>query len=340
LLLAACCSLLLSGCAGVQSALDPAGPQSGRISGHWWLMFYTLSAVFLIVMCVLLAAAFRTRRSVSSSETANLPDVKPEPGRERRMSHTVAGGIVVTIIILFVLLLSSFLTGRALYSIASAGEDALTVEVTGQQWWWKVQYSNRIPSQIVTTANEIHIPVNRPVRFKLTSQDVIHSFWIPNLHGKTDLIPGHVTYIWIRADRTGTYRGQCAEFCGYQHAHMAFTVIVESEEQFKAWYDAQLRPAAEPATPEQARGQQVFLTSPCILCHRIQGTDAGGAVGPDLTHIASRPTLAAGTLENTRGQLAGWVVDSQGIKPGNRMPPNNLEPQDLQSLLDYLQSLK
>jgi cytochrome c oxidase subunit 2 len=339
LLLIAYFSLFLSGCAGVQSALDPAGPQSGRIGGHWWLMFYTLSAVFLVVMCLLLAAVFRPRRNVRHDAAAT-PDVKPEAGRERRMSHTVIGGIVVTTVILFVLLVSSFLTGRALYSIASAGDDVLTVEVTGQQWWWKIKYDNPVPSQIVTTANEIHIPVGRPVRFKLMSQDVVHSFWVPNLHGKTDLIPGHVAYIWIRADRTGTYRGQCAEFCGHQHAHMAFTVVVESEEQFKAWYEAQLRPAAEPSTPEQARGQQVFLTSPCIMCHRIQGTDAGGAVGPDLTHIASRPTLAAGTLDNTRGHLAGWVVDSQQIKPGNRMPPNTLEPQDLQVLLDYLQSLK
>jgi cytochrome c oxidase subunit 2 len=339
LLLTAHGSLLLSGCTGQQSALDPAGPQAGRISGLWWLMFYTLSAVFLIVMCLLLVAAFRRRRPLSG-EAADVPDMKPEPSSERLMSHTVIGGIVVTTIILFVLLIASFLTGRSLYSMASIGEGALAVEVTAHQWWWDVKYSSQTPSQIVTTANEVHIPVGRPVLFKLTSNDVIHSFWIPNLHGKTDLIPGHITYTSLRADRPGTYRGQCAEFCGYQHAHMSFTVVVESSEQFQAWYDAQLRPAPQPLTPEQARGQQVFLSSPCIMCHRIQGTDAGGRVGPDLTHLASRPTIAAGTLENTRGHLAGWVIDSQKIKPGNRMPPNNLEPQDLQALLDYLQSLK
>jgi cytochrome c oxidase subunit 2 len=339
LLLTAYCPLFLSGCAGVQSALDPAGPQSGRIGGLWWLMLSTLSAVFLIVMCVLLVAAFR-RRQPLDGETPDAPDLKPDSGRERRMSRTVFGGIIVTVIILFVLLVSSFLTGQALYSIASASDKALTVEVTGHQWWWAVKYDDQTPSRIVTTANEIHIPVGRPVLFKLTSQDVIHSFWIPNLHGKTDLIPGHTTMTWIRADREGTYRGQCAEFCGHQHAHMAFTVVVESEEQFKAWYDAQLLPATQPSTSEQARGQQVFLTSPCIMCHRIQGTDAGGAVGPDLTHVASRPTIAAGTLENTRDHLASWVVDSQRIKPGNRMPQNTLNPQDLQMLLDYLQSLK
>ena len=169
---------------------------------------------------------------------------------------------------------------------------------------------------------------------------MIHSFWVPNLHGKTDLIPGRQTLTWVKADRPGTYRGQCAEFCGHQHAHMAFTVVAEPPEQFKAWYEAQLKPAAQPSTPAQARGQQVFLSSPCIMCHRVQGTDAGGRVGPDLTHVASRSHLAAGTLANTRGHLAGWVLDPQKIKPGTRMPPNNLEPADLQALLDYLQSLK
>jgi cytochrome c oxidase subunit 2 len=336
------CLLSLSGssCAGAQSALDPAGPQAGRIGGLWWLMLYTLSAVFLIVMCLLLVAAFRRRKPRDGETVEVAPETKQDADRERRLSRSVKGGVGVTTVILFVLLISSFLTGRSLYSIAATNDNPLTIEVTGHQWWWAVKYDNQTPSQIVTTANEIHIPLGRPVRFKLTSQDVIHSFWIPNLHGKTDLIPGHVAITWIRADRVGTYRGQCAEFCGHQHAHMAFTVVVESEEQFKTWYEAQLRSAVQPSTPEQSRGQQVFLTSPCIMCHKIQGTDAGGAAGPELTHIASRPTIAAGTLENTRDHLAGWVLDSQKIKPGNRMPQNNLEPQDLQALLDYLQSLK
>jgi cytochrome c oxidase subunit 2 len=331
--------LLFSGCAGVQSALDPAGPQAGSIGGLWWLMLYTLTAVFLSVMVVLVVAAFRPR-GAGRGETAHAPETKPDAGRERRMSRVVIGGIAATVVILFVLLVSSFLTGRALYSIAAASESALTVKVTGYQWWWKVQYDNQTAGYIVTTANEIHIPVGRPVLFKLTSNDVIHSFWVPNLHGKTDLIPGHETTTWIRADRAGVFRGQCAEFCGHQHAHMALTVVVESPEQFKTWYDAQLRAAAEPSTQEQARGRQVFMSSPCVMCHRIGGTDAGGAVGPDLTHLASRPTIAAGTLDNTRGNLAGWVMDSQQVKPGNRMPPNILEPEDLQALLDYLQSLK
>ncbi|HKS28071.1 MAG TPA: cytochrome c oxidase subunit II [Pyrinomonadaceae bacterium] len=338
LLLAACCSLL-SGCAGVQSAVDPAGPQAGSISGLWWLMLYTLSAVFVIVICFVLVAAFRRRRPLSG-ESADGPDTRPEAEQERRMSRTVIAGVALTILILFVLLVSSYLTGRKIYSAGYSAQGALMIEVTGHQWWWDVRYNDPSPSRMVTTANEIHIPVGRAVVFRLTSADVIHSFWIPNLHGKMDLIPGHYTNIWIKADRAGTYRGQCAEFCGYQHAHMAFTVVVEPEEQYRAWYESQLRSAPQPSTPQQARGQEVFLSSPCIMCHRVQGTDAGGRAGPDLTHIGTRPTLGAGTVENTRGNLAGWVIDPQKIKPGIRMPPNNLEPQDLQALLDYLQSLK
>ncbi|HEV3469483.1 MAG TPA: cytochrome c oxidase subunit II [Pyrinomonadaceae bacterium] len=337
LLPSAFCLLLLSGCAGVQSALDPAGAQAGRIGGHGRLMFYVLTAVYLLVMVVLAAAVLRRRKGRGS--VADEPEMEPEAGRERRMSRAVVAGAAATVVILFALLLSSYLTGRGLYAVAR-GEGALTVKVIGHQWWWEVRYDNQNPSLIVTTANEIHIPVGRSVLFRLTSNDVIHSFWVPNLGGKTDLIPGHETINWIRADRPGTYRGQCAEFCGHQHAHMALTVVAESPEQFKTWYDAQLRPAPEPSTPQQARGRDVFLSSPCIMCHKIQGTEAGGQVGPNLTHVASRSHIAAGTLENTRGHLAGWVLDSQKIKPGNRMPPNNLASQDLQALLDYLQSLK
>lgn len=320
-----------------QSALHPAGPQAERIIGLWWMMFWVTGAVFLIVMGFLVGALVRRRRPFGG-EAADVPDVRPEPGRERRMSHVVLTGVALTVVILFVFLVRSFVTGRALDSPYE--QDHLTVTVVGHQWWWEVRYDNATAAYVVTTANEIHIPTGRPVLFKLTSTDVIHSFWVPNLHGKTDLVPGHQNVTWLKADREGTYRGQCAEFCGHQHAHMAFTVVAEPYDRFKAWYDAQLAPAAEPATAAQAQGRQVFLSSTCVMCHTIRGTEAGSRVGPDLTHVASRGTLAAGTLENTRGHLAGWVVDSQKVKPGNRMPPNNLEPADLQALLDYLQSLK
>lgn len=320
-----------------QSALDPAGPQAGRIINLWWLMFYVTGAIFLAVIFFLVVSLLRKREAQGADE-GNAPITRPDANVERRMSHVVLSCIAATVVILFVFLIMSFLTGRALDSVSA--KDHLTVKVIGHQWWWEVQYDNQTAAYVLTTANEIHIPQGQPVLFKLTSTDVIHSFWVPNLHGKTDLIPGHEAVTWIRADRAGTYRGQCAEFCGHQHAHMSFTVVVEPYEQFKTWYDSQLAAARTPTTPGQARGQQVFLSSTCVMCHTIRGTDAGARVGPELTHVASRSTIAAGTLENTREHLAAWVSDSQQIKPGNRMPQQPLDAADMQALLDYIQSLK
>jgi cytochrome c oxidase subunit 2 len=237
------------------------------------------------------------------------------------------------------LIVASFLVGRAIYSNPN-NSDALIIEVNGRQWWWDVRYNPSIPSQIVTTANEIHIPVGRPIVLRLGSGDVIHSFWVPNLHGKMDMIPGRTQELSLQADRPGVYRGQCAEYCGHQHAHMALTVVAEPEDQFNAWYQAQLQSAPAPATESQIYGQKVFLSKPCVMCHRIQGTEAGGRLGPDLTHVASRQTIAAGTLPNTREHLAQWIVNSQSVKPGNRMPPIPVAGNELNALLDYVQSLK
>jgi cytochrome c oxidase subunit 2 len=320
-----------------QSAVDPAGPQATLIHSLWSMMLVTLSTVSLVVMVFLIIAAFGSRHG--HPQTDGAPLVPVDTRQERRFSIAVLAGVIATVVVLFVLLFSSFQTGRALYAI-SRTEQALVITVTGHQWWWNVVYDDPIPSRRLTTANEIHLPVGRVVQFHLRSSDVIHSFWVPNLQGKTDLIPGHESTTWLRADRAGVYRGQCAEFCGHQHANMAFTVVVESPEQFYSWYESQLNAAAEPVTPEQVRGREVFLSSACVLCHRIGGTDAGATRGPDLTHIASRATLAAGTLENTRDHLGAWIVDSQSIKPGNNMPPNVLKPEDLKALLDYLETLK
>jgi cytochrome c oxidase subunit II len=230
------------------------------------------------------------------------------------------------------------LTGHALSS--QPEQDILTIEVVGHQWWWEVQYDDPLPVRTLKTANEIHIPTGQMVLLKLTSRDVIHSFWAPNLHGKKDLIPGHVNLMWIQADNPGVYRGQCAEFCGAQHAHMAFRVVAEPPDQFADWYDKQLRPADTPADTARQHGQQVFLTSRCVMCHTIRGTTAAAVSGPDLTHLASRETIAADTLPNTPDHLGRWVVNSQAIKPGNQMPPNELSSEDLQSLISYLESLQ
>ena len=194
--------------------------------------------------------------------------------------------------------------------------------------------------KIVTTANEIHVPVGRPVQFELHSTDVIHSFWAPNFNGKKDLIPGHPTTLLITASRAGTFRGQCAEYCGAQHAHMRFVMVAEPVAAFDGWLAAQRQPSAAPGTEEEKKGLQVFTSSSCVLCHTIQGTSARGTVGPNLTHIASRPRLAAGTLPNNEGHLGGWILDPQQIKPGAHMPQNNLSPADLKALLSYLETLK
>jgi cytochrome c oxidase subunit 2 len=178
------------------------------------------------------------------------------------------------------------------------------------------------------------------VKFELQSNDVIHSFWVPNLHGKKDVVPGHPISTWLEADRTGEFYGQCAEFCGHQHANMRLLVVVEPQEQFDAWLAAQRLPAPDPVYEQQVRGQQVFMANACVMCHTIGGTTAGGRVGPNLTHVAGRKILAAGALPNTPGHLAGWVIDPQKIKPGTRMPQNNLSPADLRALLEYLQTLK
>ncbi len=323
------CLFLSSSCAGVQSSLDPAGPQAQRISRLWWLMFWVCSVIFALVIGALAYALRRGRRREE-------PDAAPEV--ERRIAKIVAGALAVSAVILFAFLIADFSTGRALSSLQSP--DALKIKVTGRQWWWDFEYEDQTPSRNARVANEIHIPTGRPVKFEMTSQDVIHSFWAPNLHGKTDLLTGYWTVTWLQADRPGAYRGQCAEYCGHQHAHMAFMVIAEPPDQFNAWLDNQRRPAPQPTTAEQQRGQQLFMTRACVMCHQIRGTDAAARTGPDLTHLATRRNIAAGTLPNNRGALGAWIVDSQRIKPGNKMPPNELSGEELNALLSYLESLK
>jgi cytochrome c oxidase subunit II len=214
------------------------------------------------------------------------------------------------------------------------------VKITGSQWWWEIEYVDSASSRRLVTANELHIPVGAPIRIELAARDVIHSFWVPRLHGKLDMVPGHRNVMWLRADSAGVYRGQCAEFCGHQHAKMALTVVAEPREAFDAWLNHQLQPAPPPATTDQIRGREVFESSTCLMCHTIRGTSAAASTGPDLTHLASRGTIAAGTLPNTRGNLGGWITDPHSIKPGVKMPANSLSPDDLHALLSYLESLR
>jgi len=328
-------SLALSGCSGMPSVLDPAGPQAAHIESLWWPMFWVSAAVLTLVTLAMLYAVLRHRKK---RDAVSDPEAIPAPAAERKHALFVAIPTGLTIIALFGLQIASLTTDRTLASLST--DNAVVIDVTGHQWWWEVQYAETTPSLRVTTANEIHVPVGRPVVLRLQSHDVIHSFWAPNLAGKKDLIPGHETTFSFKADRAGVFRGQCAEYCGYQHANMGFLVIAEPPDQFRAWLDKQRAVPPPPDDPLRQRRQEVFLASTCGMCHTIQGTPAGGKVAPDLTHIASRQTIAAATLPNTPGNRAGWIADSQGIKPGNRMPPNPLAPLDLQALLAYLGSLK
>jgi cytochrome c oxidase subunit 2 len=325
----------LAACEGPQNMLDAGGPQAGRIETLWWAMLAVTASVWLLVVLMMVASI--ARRKVHAEAVALPGDPNPQR-RERRMGLTVAAAVGLTAAILLAFTLYSFLLERPIF--AAPPEGALELQVTGHQWWWQVRYMDPDPSKIVETANEIHIPVGRKVTIRLSSPDVIHSFWVPSLHGKRDLIPGQEAIFWIEADRPGSYRGQCAEFCGWQHAHMSFWVHAEEPEAFKAWLEQQRRPAPEPPDDLTRRGRDVFVTGPCAMCHAILGTTASARFGPDLTHLASRTTIAAGTLPNSRGHLAAWIADPQAYKPGNRMPPTFLPPEDMQALLAYLETLR
>jgi cytochrome c oxidase subunit II len=316
-----------AGCGGVQSPLNPAGPQAGAIAWITWLFLGVCGGVYLLTMGALVWALIRRRQSSDDS-----------PETSRRLGTVITVAIGITIVTLVALTVTSVVAGRGLSS--PPGPSAITVVVTGHQWWWDFEYQASSPHEVVRAPNELHIPVGVPVTIVARSADVIHSFWVPNLHGKRDLTPGFTTRTWIQADKPGVYRGQCAEFCGHQHAHMALLVVAEPMEQFERWLERQRRPAAPPASTLEAHGHDVFMTGPCVMCHTIRGTIAGSRFGPELTHLAGRQTLGAGTLRMTREHLARWVANSQSVKPGNRMPPVPLDDDDLEALVAYLETLR
>lgn len=309
----------------------PAADPTARLG--WGLS--AISAIVCVVVGVLvLAGIFRRRPPLAPDQQGRLP-VLPSRGGMR----WIYVGSAITVV---VLLGTAVWNSVTLAAVATPPRDsAMTIEVTGKQWWWEVRYLDEQPSRIVTTANEIHIPTGVPVRFKLVSGDVIHSFWIPQLGGKTDLIPGQTNFTWLQADRPGRYRGQCAEFCGSQHAHMMLYVVAQEPAAFAAWRAAQMAQAPPPATPQAARGLAVF-ESRCAVCHTVRN-DAfltAGRFGPDLTHLMSRETIGAGLLANNSGNLHGWIANPDALKPGTRMPPVPLPPEDLHAVVAYLQTLK
>jgi cytochrome c oxidase subunit 2 len=369
---AAGAGLALGGCTGPQSMLDPAGPGAAAIGTLWWVLLVVLTAVFLVVMAALAVALVRGSGAGAGGDA--LPGGgTPESERRRVVAVLVAGAGVPLIILVGIFV-------YAMVVLADVGpsepEGELTVVVTGKQFWWDVRY--HLPGgDTVRTANEIHVPVGRRVTFLLESDDVIHSLWIPRLHGKTDLIPGRTNEMWIQADEPGVYRGQCAEYCGDQHTWMALLLVAEPESEFRGWLERQRRPAAPVAPPpdpaeaamvepgpamtpadsaaaldRNARlrlGREVYLDPEhrCTSCHVIRGVNERvpspgerQVDGPDLTHVASRRILASGLLRTTRGNMAGWLANPQVLKPGNLMPRIPLEPHELQALTDYLMSLR
>lgn len=314
-----------------QSVLHPAGPRAVVTEHLWWFAFVVAAAVYVLVIGTLLWAMVRAHNRERNGE--------PLPAdSHHRMKTGVVFALSASVVILLVFLGVDLVVARTRDPVPK--RTPITIEVTGRQWWWQVNYADTSVHGRFETANEIHVPVGQPVLLLLSSADVIHSFWVPNVAGKKDLIPGYTESFWFQADTAGVYRGQCAEFCGTQHAKMALYIVAQPLSEYRRWVAGQQGPAMPPTDSITKRGQEVFLTSPCVMCHSIAGTMAGSHAGPDLTHLASRRTIAAGTLPNTRGNLAGWIIDPQRIKPGNHMPPNMIEPNDLEALLTYLQSLK
>jgi cytochrome c oxidase subunit 2 len=299
--------------------LDPAGPYAGSIVTLTWLLFAMAGVVTLVVVAALWVAFFgseRRKRQLGGAKTI------------------VIGGIAFPVIVLTGLLVWGLsMTGNLTAPIRG---DEMRVRVTGEMWWWRVAYLDAQGRDVALDANELHIPVGQPVVLELGSADVIHSFWVPRLSGKLDMIPGRTNLMRIQADRPGVFGGQCAEYCGGPHALMGFVVVAHSPERFAALMQARRSPPP-PAPP--SRGEQLFASAGCAACHRIAGTAANGLAGPDLTHVASRQTLGAGILPNNRGTLTGWIANSQAIKPGNRMPAyRSLSAADLHAIVDYLGS--
>ncbi len=305
-----------------QSTLHPAGVEADAVAGLWWIMLAGSALVTALIIALVFYVVLR------------------EPARRRPVSSRwmiVAGGVILPVVPLTVLLIYSL---DATAKLRAADAPDLSIEITGHRWWWEVRYPGE-GSEAFRTANHIHLPVDATVRLRLASQDVIHSFWAPNLAGKLDLIPGVPTEIIVRPTRTGIFRAQCAEFCGTQHANMALHVEVVTADEFSAWRSRQQQPATPADSALSRRGEALFHTSGCVLCHAIHGSPAHGLVGPDLTRLGGRHALAAGTLPANRAYLSAWIVDAQHFKPGSLMPSfTGFSGEDIRALVAYLEGLQ
>ncbi len=318
-------AICLTGC-GRQSILAGRSRQTHDIMLLWWWMLGTATIVFLGAVGML-AIAWVRRRS------AGLPIFGEREDLSKRLVLLFGIGIPVVALVALFAVANIYLIGQS--APPAVASTSMTVDVIGHQWWWEVRY----PGTQAVTANEIHIPIGTRVNVVATSADVIHSFWVPQLARKIDMIPGRQNRILMSASRAGTYRGQCAEFCGLQHAHMALKVVAQPPAQFRAWLSNMARPASSGSAQVQA-GRQLFMSEQCASCHQIRGTSATATVGPDLTHLATRSTLAAGMIPNDPAHLAAWITNPQAIKPGDRMPDLGLSRREVQEIVAYLESLR
>ncbi|GAB3375471.1 cytochrome c oxidase subunit II [Massilia agri] len=305
----------------LQSVLHPAGWDAAIISHFAWVMFGAGTLIFVAVMALLLLSLRRQERPA------------------RALLWIGGGGIAFPVVVLSALL--GWSTWRSAQLAPQSSKDALTISVTAKMWWWEVRYHDPATGREIVTANEIHIPTGRAVYLGLNSADVIHSLWVPALAGKRDMVPGRVTGLTLRAEKPGIYRGQCAEYCGEQHAKMALHVVASTPREFEAWLARQAQPAAPADSTVLAQGREAFLQQRCQACHTIRGVAEGARLGPDLTHVGSRMHIGAGTLRTHRATLQGWIADPQAAKPGVFMPGSqDLDLATLQALATYLEHLK
>jgi cytochrome c oxidase subunit 2 len=304
---------------GMQSALNPQGPQAAVIAEITWILFIASAVIFALVMALCAWALWRRPAWLGSH------------------GMIVAGGIVFPAVVLTVLLVYTLARAGALHETEPP---AVRIRVIGHQWWWQVMYLDGAGAVDFVTANELHLPVGHSVEVELHSSDVLHSFWVPTLAGKLDMIPGKNNRLRLRAAAPAVVRGQCAEYCGGPHAQMAFFVVAQEEQGFEAWREAQRRPALRPESETLLKGRDVFLAH-CAACHTVRGTPARGELGPELTHVGSRRSLGAGILPMNAGAIGGWIASSQHIKPGNLMPSfRDFRGDELQALAAYVESLK
>lgn len=332
---------VLEGCRSAQSTLESHGPAAHNIAGLSWFMTI-LFLVITIVMWALVGYAFYRRRGT-------LADHEPISATGGQ-TWIAIGGIAVPLFVLSVIFVLGLQLLRAfpIHGMHGMGHHAQMqnsmkpeIRIVGHQWWWEIQYLNDKPSQQFTTANELHLPMGRPVNIEVETQDVMHSFWIPALHGKVDLIPGQPNYIRIEASQAGNYSGQCAEFCGAEHARMRLLAVVQPSAEYQAWLEGQRKDGAEPTTADAIAGQKIFLSGPCAMCHQIRGTIAGGRVAPDLTHFASRQLIAANSYQNNDAYLEAWITHAQSLKPGAEMPNlTQFTGEQLHDLVAYLRQLQ